>query len=68
MAAEPELIAPGPGKYPQTARWRIVLDGPAQFAPTGGQPVTSTEVFVGVTVFAKPPELTIATPTQPEAH
>ena len=71
VAGVPELIAPPPGQFPQTARWRLPLErGVALTAGNGkGSPVRTfagvREVFVSTTKFASPNTAEIADVDQP---
>ena len=70
VAGVPELIAPPPGQYPQTARWRLRLEKNVTLAGHEvGMNVASTrtvsEVFVGTNTFSTPDQVQIASIDQP---
>jgi hypothetical protein len=70
VAAVPELVAPGPAFYPQTARWHLKLEAPAAIRVRRGTQLVTREagdVFAGVVRFVLAAQPSLAAETQPEA-
>lgn len=66
----PTLIAPPSGAgMPQTARWRVRIDGPGALrALDNGRGLVADELFANVRMFKEPPHLSVAALAQPSVR